>query len=250
MASQPMRTFRTVLQIVATLAPALFFAPIAPAADPKPTVLFNGKDLSNWSVTDKGRANLWSVAATVTLDPKNLKLLTPAGQPTKNDGLLIAQLKDFQGTNLVSAQSFGDCTIHIEFLLPKDGNSGLFLMGLYELQLTDSLGIPDAKLQEGDHGGIPFFKKPLTNASVKPGQWQTCDVTFQAPRFDASGRKTAPARILKALLNDKLVQQNLDLPEPTGGGLPDHHESPTGPIMLQGNESPVAFRNITVTPGP
>ena len=214
-----------------------------------PQTLFNGKDLTGWSAVDKSRAALWSVAQDVKLDSKNPKLLATSGTPTEK-GLLVARLKDFQGTNLVSDQTFGDCTIHVEFLLPKDGNSGLFLMGLYELQLTDSLGIADDKMQEGDHGGIPFFKKPLTNASAKPGQWQTCDVTFQAPRFDASGRKTAPARILKALLNDKLVQQNLDLPEPTGGGLPDHHESPTGPIMLQGNESPVAFRNITVTPGP
>src|SRR4051812_42680879 len=94
----------------------------------KPTPLFNNKDLTNWTVTDKDRAPLWSVAATATLDPKNPKLLIPTGQPTKESAILLAQLKDFQGTNLVSVQSFGDCTIHLEFLLPKDGNSGLFLM--------------------------------------------------------------------------------------------------------------------------
>jgi hypothetical protein len=120
-------------------------------------------------------------------------------------------------------------------------------MGLYELQLTDSAGIPDAKMQEGDMGGIPFFKKPLVNASGKPGEWQTCEVTFRAPRFGADGRKTTPARIARATINGKIVQENLDLPEPTGGGL-DTSESPTGPVMLQGNEGPVAFRHVIVTP--
>ena len=68
-------------------------------------------------------------------------------------------------------------------------------------------------------GGIPFFKKPLTNASAKPGEWQTCEVTFRAPRFDPAGKKTASARIVRAAINGKTVQENLDLPEPTGGGL-------------------------------
>lgn len=216
-----------------------------PATDTKPLPLFTGKDLTGWTVTDTSRADLWSVAQTVTLDPKNPKQLIPTGQPNNDKGLLVARLKDFQGTNLVSTQKFGDCQIHLEFLLPKDGNSGLFLMGLYELQLTDSFGIPDEKMQEGDHGGIPFFKKPLTNASPKPGEWQTLDVTFRAPRFDAAGKKTANATLVKAMINGKTVQQDLQFPEPTGGGL-DQKESPNGPIMLQGNESPVAFRNITV----
>jgi hypothetical protein len=225
----------------------LLLAAEAPA--PKPTPLFTGKDLTGWSVTDKDRAPLWSVAAAVSLDPKNPKALVAAGQPADATGLLVAQLKNFQGTNLVTAQKFGDCTVRLEFLLPKDGNSGLFLMGLYELQLTDSLGIPNDKMQEGDHGGIPFFKKPLINASAKPGEWQTLEVTFQAPRFDPAGKKTSPAKIVRAVMNSKTVQQNLDLPEPTGGGL-DTPESPTGPVMLQGNEGPVAFRNLTITTTP
>jgi hypothetical protein len=235
-----MRRRILLLTILALLVPAR-------AVDEKSIPLFNGKDLTGWSVTDQARAALWSVTQSVHLDPKNPKALVSTGQPEDADGLLVAQLKDFQGTNLVSSQKFGDCTIRLEFLIPKDGNSGLFLMGLYELQLTDSTGIPDAKMQEGDMGGIPFFKKPLANASGKPGEWQTCEVTFRAPRFSPEGKKTAPARIIKAAINNKTVQENLDLPEPTGGGL-DAPESPTGPVMLQGNEGPVAFRKVTVTP--
>ncbi len=200
-------------------------------------------------MVDKSRAALWSVAERVELDPKHPKMLVATGQPKDDKGILVAQLKDFQGTNLVMAERFKDFTLHVEFLLPKDGNSGIYLMGLYELQLTDSFGIADDKMQEGDHGGIPFFKKPLTNASAKPGEWQTCDVTFQAPRFNDAGKKTSNAKIVKAVLNGKVVQKDLELPEPTGGGL-DQPESASGPLMLQGNEGPVAFRNITLTVRP
>lgn len=219
------------------------------SAEKSPTPLFNGKDLTNWHVLDQSKSALWSIVEKVELDPKNPKNLLATGQPKDANGILLARLKDFQGTNLVTDQKFKDFTLHVEFLLPKDGNSGLFLMGLYELQLTDSLGIADDKMQEGDHGGIPFFKKPLTNASAKPGEWQTAEVIFQAPRFDEKGKKTANAKIIQANLNGKTVQKNLELPEPTGGGL-DTPESATGPLMLQGNESTVAFRNITITPAP
>jgi hypothetical protein len=226
----------------------LIFVPFALAADKpsSPTPLFNGKDLTGWTILDQSKSALWSISEKVDLDPQHPKDLLATGQP-KNNGVLVAKLKDFQGTNLVTVEKFKDFTLHLEFLLPKDGNSGIFLMGHYELQLTDSLGIADDKMQEGDHGGIPFFKRALTNASVKPGEWQTADVIFQAPRFDEKGKKTANARIIQATLNGKVVQKNLELPEPTGGGL-DTPEAPTGPLMLQGNESPVAFRNITITP--
>ena len=232
---------------------ALLIALLAPAhssfADDQPRRLFDGKDLTGLAAIDKSKSALWTVAGEVRLDPKNPKNLIASGEPKDDKGVLVAQLKDFQGTNLVTTEKFKDFTLHVEFFLPKDGNSGIFLMGLYELQLTDSFGIADEKMQEGDHGGIPFFKKPLTNASLKPGEWQTADVTFRAPRFDDKGKKTANAKIVKAVINGKTVQQNLELPEPTGGGL-DQPESASGPIMLQGNEGPVAFRNVTITPQP
>lgn len=232
-----------------TIIAALCVLACAAADAPKPLILFNGKDLGGWSVVDQTRASLWSVASNAQLDPKNPKALVPSSVPKDEGGVLVAQVKDFQGTNLVTNKKFGDFTLHLEFLLPKEGNSGIFLMGLYELQLTDSLGIADDQMQEGDHGGIPFFKKPLANASLKPGEWQSADVVFRAPRFDDKGKKTANATIVKATFNGKVVQQNLQLPEPTGGGL-DHPESATGPLMLQGNESPVAFRNIQIIAQP
>jgi hypothetical protein len=224
---------------------ALVLAQSVLADGDQPKRLFSGKDLAGWTVVDNSKSALWTVAGDVRLDPKNPKNLIASGEPRDDKGVLVAQLKDFQGTNLVTSEKFKDFTLHVEFLLPKEGNSGIFLMGLYELQLTDSLGIADAKMQAGDHGGIPFFKKPLTNASAKPGEWQTAEVTFQAPRFDDKGKKTANAKIVKAVINGKAVQENLELPEPTGGGL-DQPEAATGPVMLQGNEGPVGFRNVTI----
>lgn len=210
--------------------------------------LFNGHDLANWSVTDKTYADLWTVARDVHLDPKNPKKLVSNGKPAPNErGVLVNQLRDFQGAHLITNETFGDCVVTLEFLLPKDGNTGLFLMTRYELQLTDSAGIPDDKLAEGDMGGVPFVKKPLANASRKPGEWQKVEVHFQAPRFDAAGKKTSNAKITKALINDKLVQKDLEFKEPTGGSL-DDKESPTAPLMLQGNEGASAFRNVHIQP--
>lgn len=224
---------------------AMMIGCVCLAAGDQATKLFNGKDLSNWTILDKGREALWSVAAKVELDAKDPKKLVFSGQPEGDNGILAASLKDFQGTNLISKETFGDIVFSAEFFLPKEGNSGLFLMGRYEFQLTDSFGITEDKMTEGEMGGIPFFKKPLRNASGKPGEWQTVEVEFNAPKFDAAGKKTANAKIVKATINGKVVQENLELPEPTGGSI-DAREVPKGPIMLQGNEGPVAYRNVRV----
>lgn len=215
------------------------------AAGDETTRLFNGKDTSNWTVLDKGREALWSVAGKVELDPKDPKKLVASGQAEGDNGVLFASIKDFQGTNLISKEQFGDMVVSAEFLLPKEGNSGLYLMGRYEFQLTDSFGLAEDKMTEGEMGGIPFFRKPLRNASGKPGEWQTVEVEFNAPKFDASGKKTANAKIVKAIINGKVVQENLELPEPTGGAI-DTKEAAKGPLMLQGNEGPVAYRNVRV----
>jgi hypothetical protein len=118
-------------------------------------------------------------------------------------------------------------------------------MGQYEVQITDSFGIPDNKLQPGECGGIPWLKAPSTNACKAPGEWQTLDIAFRAPKFDPAGKKTTNAKFVSITLNGKKVQENLDVPEPTGAEL-DGGEKPTGPLMIQGNEGIIAFRNVTV----
>src|SRR5205085_2824597 len=102
----------------------LFISAPALAVDPppvkKPTPLFNGKDLTGWTARDPKKAELWTVATDVALDPKNPKHLRFRGQPKYDKGLLVAQIKDFQGTDLITVEKFRDFTLHLEFLLPKD----------------------------------------------------------------------------------------------------------------------------------
>jgi hypothetical protein len=85
------------------------------------------------------------------------------------------------------------------------------------------------------------------NASLPPGQWQTFDVVFRAPRFDASGKKTRSARFVKVAHNGKLIHENVEVTGPTRAAT-YNDEKPTGPLMLQGDHGPVAYRNVRVRP--
>jgi len=206
--------------------------------------LFNGKDLSGWKLRDEKADPTWKVVSSVKIDPSNPKKLIGEGSGGAADSILL-RIPAEKATDLISEKSFGDCEVHLEFFLAKDSNSGVFLMGQYEVQITDSFGIPDNKLQAGECGGIPWLKAPATNACKAPGQWQTLDIVFRAPKFDATGKKTANAKFVSITLNGKKVQENLEVPEPTGSEL-DGGEKPTGPLLLQGNEGVVAFRNVSI----
>ena len=210
------------------------------------SALFNGKDLSGWKLRDEKADPTWKVVSSVKVDPANPKKLIGEGGGGAADSILL-RIPVEKATDLISEKSFGDCEVHLEFFLAKDSNSGVFLMGQYEVQITDSFGIPDNKLQAGECGGIPWLKAPSTNACKKPGEWQTLDIVFRAPKFDATGKKTANAKFVSITLNGKKVQDNLEVPEPTGSEL-DGGEKPTGPLLLQGNEGVVAFRNVTIKP--
>ena len=88
---------------------------------------------------------------------------------------------------------------------------------------------------------------PLVNASLPPGQWQTFDVIFRAPRFDAAGKKTENARFIKVTHNGKVVHKDVELKGPTRSPMPGA-EKPLGPIMIQGDHGPVAYRNMRIRP--
>ncbi len=202
--------------------------------------LFNGKDLKGWKLRDEKADPTWKVVSSVKVDPGNPKKLVGEG----DEGILL-RIPAEKSTDLISDKQFGDCEVHVEFFLAKESNSGIFLMGQYEVQVTDSFGIPDNKLAAGECGGIPWLKAPSTNACKKPGEWQTMDIVFKAPKFDAGGKKTSNAKIVSVVLNGTKVQENVEVPEPTGSEL-DGGERAMGPLMIQGNEGVVAFRNITV----
>jgi len=218
---------------------------LAPADDSEAKALFNGKDLKGWKFRggDKGEAkSKWSVVESVKLKEGMPNRL----DPTAGTGVLLSG-DDGRGVDLLSEFEHGDCEVHVEFTVSKGSNSGVYFQGQYEVQILDSFGKKDADLKYGDCGGIYNTAPPKTNVSKAPGEWQTFDVTFQAPRFDDAGKKTANARFVKVTLNGEVIHEDIEVKGPTGGQLSDK-EAATGPLMFQGDHGPVAFRNIKITP--
>jgi hypothetical protein len=195
----------------------------------------------------------WFVAGSAAMNPQDPKaLMTKPGH-----GVLVNGPKG-RTRNLVSKQKFGDIEVHLEFLIPQRSNSGVKFEGLYEIQICDSHGVqkpkamdcggiyPRAELKPKYHyldDGVP----PRVNAARPAGEWQTLDVVFQAPRFAAAGNKIANARFVKVVLNGQLIHENIEVQTPTGHAWRDR-EIPTGPLLLQADHGPVAFRNVRVRP--
>jgi hypothetical protein len=214
------------------------------AAEPEKIALV-GEDLSAWS----GDTGQWQIVADVKLDPAdNSRFVTSPGTGVAVNG------PTGRTRNLLSKYQHGDVEAHIEFGVPKGSNSGVYLQGRYEIQILDSWGVKSPKY--GDCGGI--YQRwedgrgfeghpPRVNASRPPGQWQTFDCIFQAPRFDASGKKIANAKFVKVVHNGVVVHENVEVTGPTrAAAFTD--EKPTGPLMLQGDHGPVAYRNVWLRP--
>jgi hypothetical protein len=202
------------------------------------------KDMSGWKLKDSNNTKTWKIVADVKLDEKDAKKLVATGENAGETPALFRQPVD-HGTDIYTDQSFGDCELHVEFVVPKSSNSGVYLMGRYEVQVLDSFGRPDDKLTQGDVGAIYSSAKPSTNASKAPGEWQAFDIIFQAPRFEG-GKKTQNAKFISVKLNGKEIQKNVDAKGPTGGQL-FNEEAPTGPLLFQGDHGIVAFRNVRIS---
>jgi hypothetical protein len=157
------------------------------------------------------------------------------------------------GSNVKTKQKFGDCQLHLEFATPAEvsgegqgrGNSGVYLMDRYELQILDSY--ENKTYFDGQCGAIYKQRPPLVNASRKPGEWQTYDVFFRAPRFNEDGTLKSPAAIT-ALHNGVLIHNDFEL---QGGTFYDRPPSYSKhalrePIQLQFHGNPVRFRNIWI----
>ena len=210
------------------------------------------KDRSAWKKVD----DRWVVTDTVTLDPANPKKL--AAKPAEGGKAWVngpGRLPD-----LVTKESFGDCEMHVEFLIPKGSNSGIKFHAVYEIQILDSAGKPADKLTGDDLGGIypraeltPKYHHldngtpPKVNAAKPAGEWQTLDVVWKSPRFDAKGEKTADAEVVKATLNGQVIHEHQHVKTPTGSNW-TKKETATGPFMLQADHGPVAFRNVRIKP--
>lgn len=146
--------------------------------------------------------------------------------------------------DLVSRAEFGDQRAHVEFRVPPGGNSGVYLQGRYEVQVFDSFGRGPAELTSGDCGGLYGVAAPAVNASRPAGEWETLEILFRAPRISNAEGKTASARA-SVWLNGVCVQDDVELPAPTPGGL-DASEYHRGPLLLQDHGDAVEFRNVWV----
>lgn len=224
---------------------ALAFAllPAVRAADPTPVEPFNGKNLSGWKIQNKDKSN-W-IVGTYTPSAEAPGTLAIRNREAGEKPDLVNWKAG--GCNISTEERYGDVTVEVEFMIPKGSNSGAYLMGEYEVQIIDSTGKPDDQLKPGDMGGIYTFAAPKKNAGKKPGEWQKFVIDFQAPKFDADGKKTADAKFLKVALNDVVIHENVVATKPTPGGLTGK-EAATGPLMFQGDHGPIALRNIKITP--
>jgi hypothetical protein len=199
--------------------------PVPPPSDA--IVLFDGKHLSEWRSQDG----------------------TPAKWRLRDGYMEIAP-----GTgSITTKRSFGDAQLHIEWATPSPpagagqerGNSGVFLMGLYEIQVLDSYR--NDTYADGQSAALYGQAPPLVNASRPPGQWQTYDIVFRRPRFAADGSVQAPARVT-LFHNGVLVQDKTAILGRTAHARPASYEPHADalPLMLQDHGNPVRYRNVWV----
>src|SRR4030095_14445621 len=166
-----------------------------------------------------------------------------------------ASIRFKKGTDLISSFEHGDIYLELDFMMPKGSNSGIYLQGRYEVQLLDSWGVSFPKSYDcgaiyerwdsTKPKGMEGYEghQPLKNASLAPGLWQHLEILFQAPRFDASGKKISSAKFIKVVMNGITIHENIILSGPTRGSeFPG--ESALGPLRIQGDHGMVAFRNI------
>ncbi len=201
-------------------------SPLPPVLPPSDAiVLFDGSNLFNW-VDTKGQPARWKV------ENGYMEVVPGTG-------------------NIQTKLGFGSCQLHIEWMAPYPpkgsgqdrGNSGVFLMGLYEVQVLDSY--ENKTYADGMAGAIYGQFPPLVNACRKPGEWQSYDIVFIAPEFDSSGQLVRPAR-MTVFHNGILIHHDVELTGPTAHKArpPYRAHAPKLPLMLQDHSHPVRFRNI------
>jgi hypothetical protein len=169
-----------------------------------PVKLFNGKNLDGWQVVSG--ENQWVVENGVLKSPKS-------------------------GANLRTVKTFNDFKLHVEFKYPEESNSGVYLRGRYEVQVTDSKGRDPLKDQLG---AVYGFIAPLEMPAKSAGEWQSFDITLVG-------------RVVTVALNGKTIIYKNEIPGITGGAL-DSNEGEAGPIFFQGDHGPIEYRNIIITP--
>jgi hypothetical protein len=197
-------------------------------------------------VVDPGAAGAAPSDAIVLFDGKNLDAWDGGEKWQIADGVATAA-----GGSINTKQDFGDCQLHVEFATPAEvkgsgqgrGNSGIYLMGRYEVQVLDSFD--NATYFDGQCGSIYKQQPPTVNASRKPGEWQSLDILFTAPRFAADGTLASPGYVT-VLHNEIVVQNHFELQGSTSYTEPPKYapHAEREPLGIQFHGDPVRFRNI------
>lgn len=197
--------------------------------------------------------------AIILFDGTEESMANWASKKDKAWKLVDGAMESVRGAGYASTNdAFGSCKLHIEFATPKEpkgsgqgrGNSGVFLMGQYEVQVLDSY--ENTTYPDGQCGALYGRSKPLVNASRPPGEWQTYDITFTRPLFDKDGNVTRKAKF-HVVHNGHVIQDNVELSGGTGWAGPHaaseyKKHGDTGPLQLQDHGNPVRFRNIWYVP--
>ena len=199
----------------------------------------------------QGESGEWFVAADVKMNPEDEKFFI--SEP--GTGIVVNGEKGHT-KHLISKAEYGSCELHVEFMVPRGSNSGVYVMSRYEVQVLDSYGVEKPKYS--DCGGI--YQRynedtnegyeghsPRVNASLPPGEWQIFDIVFCAPEFDAQNNKIKNAKFIKVVHNGQIVHENVEVTGPTRSAAFED-EKPLGPLMFQGDHGPVAYRNIKIKP--
>lgn len=199
-------------------------------------------------VVDPGSGQTPPSDAIVLFDGTNLDAWEGGEKWVIKDGYAVAK-----GGGITTKESFGDIQLHIEWAAPEKvkgkgqgrGNSGVYLMNRYEVQILDSYD--NETYFDGQAGAIYKQTPPMVNACRPPGEWQTYDILWTAPRFSEDGTVKTPAAIT-VLHNGIVIQNHYELQGSTHWHKPPSYEkhAPTGPIHLQFHGNPVRFRNIWV----
>ncbi len=202
------------------------------------------------------KSNNWKIVGDASVDISKENVLST----TPGKGVLAClHEKGKYGAQyeLISNLKHGDLDIELDFMLAKGSNSGIYLQGNYEIQLFDSWGKKTAKYN--DCGGIyerwndakPDGEKgyegyaPRYNVAKAPGLWQNIKISYQAPRFDANGKKIANAVFLSIVLNGVTIHENVEVSGPTRGSL-TAEDVPMGPLRFQGDHGSLAIKNIKI----
>lgn len=217
----------------------LFSATRIGAGD-KAVTPFKG-DLAGWKYRGDAKRSKWKVG-TAGIEEKSPNKITVA--PAVSGKAELINDNGPGGVDIYSEEKWGDATIAVEVMVPKGSNSGVYVMGEYEVQVLDSFG--KKTVGPGDMGGLYGASAPKINASKAPGEWQEFVIDFKAPRFK-DGKKTSNAKFVRIALNGTVIHENVEMKGPTPSGVTGK-EAPTGPIMFQGDHGPVAYRNIRITP--